>query len=242
VAKQKEMSGGIRIDRTLYCLVLFVAGATTWPLSAANAEVLKGEVQTEGELMRIQRPEMNQNGSADLRLDRTPVLAPQRPQSGLVDTSAFAPLKGSAQQGDANLGLMKPGQFGAIPNDKFDLGAERGSRALVVAWELWHKQLSQAIYARWSQTASVAGSCTLKLTITKNRMIQVTVVHPSGNPIFDQGLMDAILSLNGNPGLTFPSQSQRQFVALESDYVAGHNIDPGYSWVKDDYEKVHQSY
>jgi len=232
--------GGVTFDRALGCLVLVLAGMTTFQLSAPATEVLKGEVQTEGELMRIQRPENNGNG--DLRLDRAPMLAPQRPQSGLVDTSAFAPLKGSAQDSGANLGLMKPGQFGQIPSDKFDLGADRGSKAMVVAWELWHKQLSQAIYSRWSQTASVPGSCTLKLTITRNRTIQVTVVRPSGNPIFDEGLMQAILSLNGNPGLTFPSQSERQYVALESDYVAGHNIDPGYSWVKDDYEKVRQSY
>jgi len=242
MAKQRKMLRGIRVNRSICILILLLTGLPNWQLSAVRAEVLKGEVQTQGELMRIQRPDMSQNGNADLRLERTPQLAPQRPQSGLVDTSAFAPLKGGAQDSNVNLGLMKPGQFGQIPNDKFDLGAERGSQALVVAWELWHKQLSQAIYARWSQTASVAGSCTLKLTITKNRMIQVTVVRPSGNPVFDQGLMDAILSLNGNPGLTFPSQSQRQFVALESDYVAGHNIDPGYSWVKDDYEKVRQNY
>jgi hypothetical protein len=65
-------------------------------------------------------------------------------------------------------------------------------------------------------------------------------VRPSGNPAFDQGLLDAIYSLNGNPGLSFPSQSQRQFVSVESDYVAGHNIAPGYSWVKNDYERVRE--
>jgi hypothetical protein len=233
------MVGGVTFDRALCCLILILAGTSSYQ-PVATAEVLKGGVQTEEELMRIGRPDNTQNG--DLRVERTPQLAPQRPQAGLVDTGAFAPLKGSAQDSNANLGLMKPGQFGAIPADKFDLGADRGSKAMVVAWELWHKQLSQAIYSRWSQTASVPGSCTLKLTITRNRTIQVTVVRPSGNPIFDEGLMQAILSLNGNPGLTFPSQSERQYVALESDYVAGHNIDPGYSWVKDDYEKVRQNY
>jgi hypothetical protein len=236
------MVGIVKTGRIFACLLAFLIAGPAVPVRAS--EVLQGEIQKDGELMRIQRPDATQNGATDdLRIERMPQMAPQRPQSGLVDTSAFsAPLKGNAQENGATLGLMKPGQFGSIPNSKFDLGAERGSKEMVLAWERWHKQLSQAIYARWSQTASVPGSCTLRLTITRQRTIQVMVVRPSGNPIFDEGLMQAILSLNGNPGLTFPSQSQRQYVALESDYVAGHNIDPGYSWVKDDYEKVHENY
>jgi hypothetical protein len=234
------MVGVVKTGRIFACLLFLLIAGPAVPARAS--EVLQGEIQKDGELMRIQRPDATQNGSAtdDLRIDRMPQMAPQR---GLVDANSFSsPLKGSAQQNGANLGLMKPGEFGTIPNSKFDLGAERGSREMVLAWERWHKQLSQAIYARWSQTASVPGSCTLRLTITRQRTIQVNVVRPSGNPIFDEGLMQAILSLNGNPGLSFPSQSQRQYVSLESDYVAGHNIDPGYSWVKDDYEKVHENY
>jgi len=212
--------------------------------TSAVAEVLQGEITKEGELMHVQRPIANPPGSTDeLRLERAPQIAPQRPLTGLVDTSAFsAPLNGAAQKDSGKLGLVAPGQFGSIPNSQFDLGAERGSKELVLAWERWHKQLSQAIYSRWSQTASVPGSCTLRLTVTRERNIQIVIVHPSGNPSFDRSIMDAISSLNGNPGLTFPSQSLRQYVTLESDYVAGHDIAPGYSWVKDDYERINQSY
>jgi hypothetical protein len=54
--------------------------------------------------------------------------------------------------------------------------------------------------------------------------------------------MSAISSLNGNPGLTFPAKSQRNSVSFEADYVAGANVQPGYSWVKNDYEKVRENY
>jgi hypothetical protein len=48
--------------------------------------------------------------------------------------------------------------------------------------------------------------------------------------------------LNGNPGLTFPSQSERQSVSFEADYVAATDIKPGYSWVKNDYEHIQHGY
>ncbi|MFX7667041.1 hypothetical protein ABTJ82_19405, partial [Acinetobacter baumannii] len=75
----------------------------------------------------------------------------RNPLSGLVDTSGFnAPtLNGSANDNGGRLGLVQPAQFDSTPNSKFELGADRGDRALVLAWERWHHQLSQAIYDRW---------------------------------------------------------------------------------------------
>lgn len=35
---------------------------------------------------------------------------------------------------------------------------------------------------------------------------------------------------------------QRQVVSFEADYIADTDVQPGYSWVKGDYEKVHQGY
>ncbi len=68
------------------------------------------------------------------------------------------------------------------------------------------------------------------------------LVRSSGNFEFDQGLMLAVNSLNGNPGLTFPSQSERQSVSFEADYMAATDIQPGYSWVKNDYEHIQKNY
>jgi TonB C terminal len=212
---------------------------------SASADVLQGEVKQEDELMRIARPEPGtaQVPSDSLRIERGIPVAPPRLKSGLVDQTAFSnPLLGGAEKANSALGAPSPGQFGSIPNNKFDLGAERGSKELVLAWEKWHKQLSGAIYTKWSDMVTVPGMATLRLTVSRDRHIQVQMLHSSGNRIFDQSLVDAISSLDGNPGLTFPSQSLRQFVVLESDYIAGHHVDPGFSWVKDDYEKVNEKY
>jgi len=211
--------------------------------NSARADVLQGEVQQNDEMMRIARPNAGtgQASNDSLRIERGIPVAPPRLKSGLTDQTAFSnPLLGGAEK--AIPGSGTPGQFGSIPNNKFDLGAERGSKELVLAWEKWHKQLSAAIYTKWSEIVAVPGMATLRLTVSRDRHIQIQMVHSSGNHLFDQSLIDAISSLDGNPGLTFPGQSMRQFVVLESDYIAGHHVDPGFSWVKDDYEKVNENY
>ena len=207
-----------------------------------KADILQGEVNKNDELLRITRPG-NDNSSDSLRIERAVPVAPPRFKGNLVDTGAFSnPLSGSASKDGGKLGLVSPGQFGSLPPNKFDLGADRSSRELLLAWERWHHQLSQAIYSRWSEYCHSPGQATLRITVNRNRTVQAQMVHSSGNPEFDGGLLQAILSLNGNPGLTFPSQSQREQVSLESDYIAGHNVNPGFSWVRDDYEKIHESY
>jgi hypothetical protein len=217
--------------------------------TAANAEVLQGSASKDDEILRLGRPSNNnQSGgvfsSAPLRLGR-PMTAPDfrgKAITGLVDTSAFKPLSGSATRNDGKLGLLQPAQFGSIPNSKFDLGAERGSKELTLAWEAWHKQLSAAVYQTWSDIASVPGEATLSITVTRDHQIMPRMVRSSGNFEFDRGLMAAVNSLNGNPGLTFPSQSERQSVSFEADYVAATDIKPGYSWVKNDYEHIQHGY
>ncbi|HEY9677272.1 MAG TPA: energy transducer TonB [Drouetiella sp.] len=215
--------------------------------AAAEAKILQGSASKDDEIMRLNRPDNSQSGgtsaSDGLRLGR-PMTAPDfhKTLSGLVDTRSFSPLSGRATRDDGKLGLLKPAQFGDIPNSKFDLGAERGSRELTLAWEAWHKQLSAAIYKTWSDIASVPGKATLRIYVTKDRQITGTLVQSSGNFEFDQGLLSAVRSLNGNPGLTFPSQSERQSVSFEADYVAATDIQPGFSWVKNDYEHIQKNY
>jgi hypothetical protein len=219
-------------------LMLGIVSVLLVVCSGAQADVLRGEVNKSDELLRLTRPGTSGPADDSLRLERAVPVAPQRMQGNLIDNSLF----GGAQKDDGRMGLASPGQFAPLPPNKFDLGADRGSRELVLAWERWHHQLSQAIYSRWSEYCHTPGTATLKITVTRDRSIQAVMVHSSGNPEFDGGLLQAILSLNGNPGLTFPSQSQRQAVSLESDYIAGRNVNPGFSWVRNDYEKIHESY
>ncbi|MCC6978691.1 MAG: TonB C-terminal domain-containing protein [Candidatus Melainabacteria bacterium] len=214
------------------------------PAQAQN--VLKGRIEREDEITRIQRPAVNSNafqGQAQTtRIGRSePVEAPSF-RGGLVDTNAFRqPLSGHAQDEGVRLGLLKPNDFANLPN-KFDVGAEKNSREMVLAWERWHKQLSEAIYTRWSEAADTPGRATIRLTVTKNLQLLPVIVSSSGSRRFDDGLMEAITSLNGNPGLTFPRKSQREKVEFETDYVAATNVKSGYSWVKNDFEKVRENF
>jgi hypothetical protein len=232
--------------RTRKIVAGFLAIASIFVLVApAMAKVLQGGVQEEDEITRLARPQ-NLTGSVDQpsRLQR-PLPAPDfhgRPVTGMIDTHAFHPLAGNATNDDAKLGLLKPNDFASIPASKFDLGADRGSKELTLAWETWHHQLSHAIYLRWGQVASVPGKATLKITVTKDRHIMPMLVSSSGNPVFDDGLMQSVRSLDGNPGLTFPSMSQRSVVSMEADYVAATDIQPGFSWVKNDYEHINSNY
>jgi hypothetical protein len=207
-------------------------------------EVLKGEVQENDGITRLNRPAPGSGGneSNSLRLDR-PTVGSGAPLTGLVNTSQFSkPLSGNEQASSGGMGLVRPDEFRNLSAQKFDLGADRGSKELLIAWDRWYKQLSAAIYNRWSRVADIPGHAVVRLTVGRDRALNAVMVQSSGNPDFDSGLISAIMSLSGNPGLTFPAQSQRQTVALESDYIAGHNVDPGYSWIRGDTEKVNESY
>jgi hypothetical protein len=138
--------------------------------------------------------------------------------------------------------VVKTDDFKAPPPKNFDLGAERNSREMVLAWERWHKQLSEAIYTRWSARAQTPGQASARVTVTSSRRITASILRSTGGPEFDMDLTDAIVGLDGNAGLTFPAKSQRKQVTFEADYIAARNVRPGYSWVKNDYERVRQDY
>lgn len=195
--------------------------------------VLKGGVEEEN--LRL-NPDGLRGGaqrtpqSDGLRLNRAPM------QGSAVDSTAFAgpsaaPLNGTVDSNDF-----------AKPPKNFDIGADRGSREMVLAWERWHKQLSGAIYGRWQRIAQQRGRATIKVTVTRDHHIMAQVLRCDGGSEFENEVLLAINSLEGNPGLTFPSNSERQQVSFEADYIADTNVTPGFSWVKNDYEHVQHGY
>ena len=228
----------------------FLMLLTIGPAEPAAAELLKGRVFTDAELMRIHRPAqapdrapLSGQATNPNRIARPTMALNGQADRGLVDPSMFVPpLTASASRNDFNLGVVKADDFKSPPPKNFDLGAERGSREMVLAWERWHKQLSEAIYTRWSSRAQNPGQATVRVTVTSDRRITASIMRSTGGSHFDVDLMDSIVGLNGNSGLTFPARSQRQKVAFEADYIAARNVSPGYSWVKNDYERVQQGY
>lgn len=203
------------------------------PSFAGASTVLKGGVQEENlRLAPSTRAPMQGRADDGLRISRSPL------RGSAVDAGAFA---GTAESPNSSPLAGAVNDFAKAPKN-FDIGAERGSKEMVLAWERWHRQLSGAIYERWQRVAQDAGRATLRVTVTKDHRIFAQVVRCDGGPAFEDQIMSAISSLNGNPGLTFPAKSERNQVSFEADYIAASNIRPGYSWVKNDYEKVRENY
>lgn len=229
-----------RFSKQLIVSLLSMALAgLSLPVFANSTPILRGGVEEEN--YRLTHPDAGSplRGRADdgLRISRAPAAL----RGSAVDSSAFAGTAESGRTSPLSGGVVDSSPF-AQPPKNFDIGAERGSREMVLAWEKWHHQLSQAIYERWQRIARDPGKATIKLTVTRDRHISAQVINSHGGPAFEAEIMEAILSLDGNPGLTFPSKSQRNVVSFDADYIAGSDVTPGYSWVKNDYEKVHQDY
>lgn len=228
------------LARRLFAIAMVALSTLTFA-TPVPAKILKGGVSEES--LRL-APARSLNGNANtstpsgtpLRISRAPAAL----KGSAVDSSAFA---GTAQNGRTSPldGVVDTNQFAQAPKN-FDIGAERGSREMMLAWERWHKQLSQAIYSRWQAMAEDPGRATVKIFVSSDRRITAQILRSSGAPQFEQTVLTAINSLNGNPGLTFPAKSQRRSVSFEADYIAGANVTPGYSWVKNDYEKVREDY
>lgn len=217
-------------------LALLTVIALGTSVQMATAKMLEGTINQSSHITRLTRSNQLDSGAT---INAAPPLAPPvvRLNRGtpLVDNTKFAqaPLQGAVDQG--NLGGLASG-------GRFDIGADRNSRELTLAWEQWHKQLSKAIYDTWSSMVDERGRATLRVSVDRGRQITINVISSSGGPRFTKSLMAAIESLEGNAGLSFPSGSQRQVVSFEADYVADTDVQPGYTWVKGDYEKVRQDY
>ena len=203
---------------------------------SADAQVLQGGVRLDGSMARLSRPSL-QSGTSDMSQQGPPV-APGRPLSGYAGGQGGGGLVGNAQfDNSASQPLVSNADKNA-----FDIGADRGSKELMVAWDAWHQQLSREIYARWQELAFDRGRATMRVTVTANHHIFGQVTSSSNNPRFDATLQEVIRSLDGNPGLNFPVGSQRQQVSFVADYIADTNVQGGYSWEKGDTEKIRQNY
>ena len=170
-------------------------------------QVLKGGVEEEN--LRLnpagkRHPGVPLRGGANdsLRIQRAPM------QGSAVDSTAFAaPL--SPSNAPLSAGVVDTNAF-AQPPKNFDIGAERGSKEMTLAWEKWHHQLSQAIYERWQRVAQDPGKATIKVTVTRDHHIVAQVISCQAGEGFEQEILMAIQSLDRNPGLTFPSESQKR--------------------------------
>ncbi len=231
-------------NKTINCYLSFLLALSCnsyTPDAHAAGSVLKGGVRLENGSTRLARPSGNSAPTLSTA-DSVPV-APQRNTSlfasaqgsGLIDKTAFTALPAIPANPSSGRPLSGAAQ---AQNNKFDIGAERNSKQLTLAWEAWHKQLSSEIYARWQEVAMIRGRASMRVTVTRDHHVIAQLTSPSGNHRFDSTLLDVVNSLDGNPGLNFPTGSQRPQVSFEADYIADTNVKGGYSWTKNDYETV----
>ncbi|MCA9814632.1 MAG: hypothetical protein H6677_15845 [Candidatus Obscuribacterales bacterium] len=243
------------IKKILPVALVMASSAALSPFAAqpVSAEVLQGNISRNEAMTRLARPSgLGGNISSLNTTSKMPPLAPpiQAQSSHLTAMGSKFDISTFKNSFDASASKSSPfnGLSGAAKSDdyasknKFDLGADRNSRELTLAWERWHKQLSKAIYDSWSSQADEPGKSTLKVIVRRDRTIQVILVNTDASSRFNRQLRDVIMSLQGNPGLSFPTKSQRSQVSFEADYIAARNVTPGYSWVKDDYETVRDNY
>ena len=219
--------------------MLFASLATSLISStiAVYAEPLKGSVLEEDYRLRRARP-----GSDSTRIPRAAMQGQAAATSSPVDASAFAgPMTGRADANNLKGSAVQSEDFARLPKG-FDIGADKGSKELVLAWEKWHKQLAGAIYQIWNGRADASGRAVLRVTVFRNKTIVPEIITCSPDPRFRRSIMSVFADINGNPGLTFPAKSERDKVSFEAEYIAGSNVDPGFSWLKGDVEKVRKEY
>ncbi len=218
-------------QKQIACLLLLIATSGI-PILAADARgvgTLKGNVAEEG--FRIRKAP-----------DKMRIRRQMESQQPTVDSNAFAsPLSGRTDDTALNGNAVQSADFAKLPKG-FDIGADKGSQELVLAWEKWHKQLAGAIYQVWNGRARTPGRAVLKIVVYRNKVMVPEIVSCTGDPSFRASIMSVFSDLNGNPGLTFPAKSERGQVSFEAEYIAGSDVNPGYTWTKGDYEKIKKDY
>lgn len=135
---------------------------------------------------------------------------------------------------------VDPDLFVQKANKPFDLESESNSRELMIAWELWHKQLAEQMYRRVRIVG--AGGCAYRLTVTRDQHISVKILAAFGTPLLQQEVKNAVSELDGNRGLSFPEGSKRQVAYDSLSFICGRNIKPGFDWNHGDFEKIRETW
>lgn len=174
-------------------------------------------------------------------------LTPASAMNAATDNSKANPLRLARAVHDddeEDKELAKPqtealkGSVDDLQPNSFDLGPERESEEMVLAWERWHHQFSAELWKRWYATNRYKGRAQIQVTVTRDLHITVECLKRRGCLEFENTILRAVNSLDLNPGLTFPAKSQRQSVTFITNILSGNDVPASYSWSKHDYETV----
>ena len=217
------------------------------------AEVLQGSVSTEEigsnrihrsaptdgpATVELTQPDVSRSSG---RIHRT-ANPPTRPSRG-IDLDSFETQSPTEEKQTARELWATFDQVYQHSTETFDIGVDRNSKELVLAWEKWHKQFCETVYYRTCRRTSgttAIGSATVRVRVTRDHKLSFELTDHSGSPFIAQAYSDCLQSMDGNPGLTFPAGSQRDDVSFSYQFMRATNIRPGYDWKHGDYETVRQ--
>ena len=146
---------------------------------------------------------------------------------------------GQAEAAPNQLMLQPPQQ--ANPNDP-----DAHSPQLQLAWDQWHRAVAEEIFRRFDGLAQRAFAqsrplaCRVAYTVTNTGIItNVRMIQKSPNIVFNSMLLMVLKSMNGNPILSFPQGSRRQFVEKTGTFSRNFGIQ-GFKYTTGDRETVKQ--
>ncbi len=240
---------------TMFLLTVILCQRAHFSPAAQGAEPLTGHLERRDKVVRFKRP------GGDL-----PLLPSALKALGIAESSKahILPLRASDFVFNFNAcsprAAEDPAALAGEATDSPALDSEAESADLIIAWEAWHKRVSEAIYSNWLCHSSLPGQATCTMTFTCDRHVSVKVENvdlPSGvglllaargnygreqalEEVFARQVEDTVAALNNSPILAFPPGSRRTEVVEHTSFKYG--IDEGgggYTWRKGDVERIH---
>lgn len=224
------------------CMALVALSVVQVPATAQD--LLKGKVQRVEGPVRIRRPELP---ALDAPLKDARISANQ----ALGDDSAFVP---SMNKMSPVIDITDYGAPIAGKVEKDTLNGEAESDELLIAWEEWHKRISQAIFRNWQVNGDIAGEARATMRFSRDCRVQVEIhtveiylesyepMPPSRimemRAAFAQKVRDSLSALDRTLVLQFPRQSRRQLVEINTTFRGTPRGDSSYGWIRGDYERI----
>jgi len=225
----------------------------SWCLSVGTAygsDLLHGKIQQSDRSQRIQRPKLPNAAAAKPTGNSSGAASNLK---SFVDTSDFDFAKKMSRE------LPRTAVVPCFPepaaqSDKKAIASGATDSELLIAWEQWHKRVSEAIYQNWVRNSKVLGVAHTTIRVTRDRHITVTVhdvsvdqpglifAHSLGfspdklEREFQDEVIQSVEPLDGSSILDFPEKSRRLDVSF-TPYFRKQG-QSGYDWKKDDYERV----
>jgi len=115
---------------------------------------------------------------------------------------------------------LRPIAHRDVPTASTAKQAEDRDTESVIQWDAWHARFAnlarQPILEEVSKAGSPSGTSTVEITVWPNHHLAVHLTQKS-NAAFDQAIVKAYQSLDGNPALEYPAGSRRSSVTFLID-------------------------